>query len=77
MHRSANAKRDSRVNIGGFWFHASCAPAVAEANRRLRRELGASPWELRLPDGRVLGIGELLMKDGTIVGDDVSGFGAA
>jgi len=63
-HTSANGKRDCRVNVDGaptiFCFHASCAPAVAEANRRLRRELNASPWELRLPDGRVLRNGDLL-----------------
>jgi hypothetical protein len=34
--------------------------AVAEANRRLRRELGASPWELRLPDGQVLRSGDVM-----------------
>jgi len=55
MHTSANGRKDCRVNVDGaptiFCFHASCAMAVAEANRRLRRELGASPWELRLPDG--------------------------
>src|SRR5262250_1756451 len=59
MHTNANGRKDCRVNVDGaptiFCFHASCAGAVAEANQRLRRELGASPWELRLPDGKVLG----------------------
>jgi hypothetical protein len=50
-----------------FCFHASCAMVVAEANRRLRRELGASPWELRLPDGRALRSGDILQKDGSVV----------
>jgi len=64
LHTSANGRKDCRVNIDGaptiFCFHASCVPAVAEANRRLRRELNAAPWELRLPDGRVLRSGDLL-----------------
>ena len=72
MHTNANGKKDCRVNVDGaptiFCFHASCAGAVAEANRRLRRELGASPWELRLPDGQVLRSGEVLRKVGTVVG---------
>jgi len=59
------------VNVDGaptiFCFHASCAPAVAEANRRLRRELGASPWELRLPDGRVVRSGDVLRAGGVVV----------
>jgi hypothetical protein len=70
MHTSANGKKDCRVNVDGaptiFCFHASCAAAVAEANRRLRRELGAAPWELRLPDGRMLRSGDVLRKDGTV-----------
>src|SRR5215471_2967335 len=64
MHTSGNGKKDCRVNVDGaptiFCFHASCAAAVAEANRRLRRELGASPWELRLPGGQTLRSGELM-----------------
>jgi hypothetical protein len=39
---------------------------VAEANRWLCRELCASPWELRLPDGKVLRSGDLLRQDGTV-----------
>jgi hypothetical protein len=70
FHTSGNGKKDCRVNVDGaptiFCFHASCAGAVAEANRRLRRELGATPWELRLPDGRVLRSGDVLGKDGVI-----------
>ena len=62
MHTSGNGKKDCRVNVDGaptiFCFHASCATAVAEANRRLRRELGASPWELRLPGGKSLRNGD-------------------
>lgn len=69
-HTSSNGKKDCRVNIDGaptiFCFHASCAPAVAEANRRLRRELGSSPWELRLPGGQVLRSGDVLQRDGSI-----------
>jgi hypothetical protein len=70
-HTSANGRKDCRVNVDGaptiFCFHASCAPAVAEANGRLRRELGAAPWELRLPDGGVLRSGDLLREDGTVL----------
>src|SRR5437879_2464889 len=71
IHTSHNGKKDCRVNVDGaptiFCFHASCIAAVTEANRRLRRELGASPWELRLPDGRMLRSGDVLRKDGTIL----------
>src|SRR5512136_285003 len=70
FHTSANGKKDCRVNLDGaptiFCFHASCSAAVAEANRRLRRELGASPWELRLPGGRVLRSGDILQRDGSV-----------
>src|SRR6516162_10185707 len=71
MHTSANGKKDCRVNVDGaptiFCFHASCAAAVAEANRRLRRELGAAAWEVRLPGGQVLRSGDVLGRDGGIV----------
>src|SRR5512138_2510189 len=71
FHTSPNGKRDCRVNVDGaptiFCFHASCAPAVAEANRRLRRELNASPWELRLPGGRVLRSGDVLQASGVVL----------
>jgi hypothetical protein len=54
----------ARVNVDGaptiFCFHASCAAAVVEANARLRRELAASPWELRLPGGETLRSGDVL-----------------
>ena len=54
MHTSANGKKDCRVNVDWaptiFCFHASCAVAVAEANRRLRRELGASDLKRRLAE---------------------------
>src|SRR5579883_2116563 len=77
MHTSSNGKRDCRVNIDGaptiFCFHASCVGAVAEANRKLRRELNASPWELRLPDGRTLRSGDVLVRDGTVVRREVLG----
>jgi hypothetical protein len=45
LHTQRNGKKDCRVNVDGaptiYCFHASCAPAVAAANKRLRRELGA------------------------------------
>src|SRR3974390_2403528 len=75
MHTSANGKKDCRVNVDGaptiFCFHASCSAAVAEANRRLRRELGASPWEIRLPDGRMLRSGDVLQGNGEVLPREV------
>ena len=65
LHTHRTGKKDCRVSVDGaptiFCFHASCAPPGEEANRRLRRELG-SPWELRLPDGRVLRSGDVLQS---------------
>jgi len=50
FHTSANGKKDCRVNVDGvptiFCFHASCAAAVAEANRRLRKEIRDRRWIL-------------------------------
>lgn len=71
LHTTRTSAKDCRVNIDGaptiFCFHASCSPAVAEANHRLRRELGASHWEITLPGGNVLRSGDVLQGDGTIV----------
>jgi hypothetical protein len=71
MHTSGNGRKDCRVNVDGaptiFCFHASCIAVVAEANRRLRRELGAGPWELRLPDGRALRSGDVLQSNGAVL----------
>src|SRR5262250_628335 len=76
MHTSHNGKRDCRVNVDGaptiFCFHASCVGVVAEANRRLRRELNASPWELRLPGGQTLRSGDILQKEGTVLRREVA-----
>ena len=45
-HTRPNGPKDCRVCVDGaptiFCFHASCSAAVADANRRLRRELGAA-----------------------------------
>jgi hypothetical protein len=75
MHTSSNGKKDCRVNVDGaptiFCFHASCAAAVAEANRRLRRELGGSAWELRLPGGQVLRSGDVLQAGGVVMPREV------
>ena len=75
FHTRGNGKKDCRVNVDGaptiFCFHASCAGAVAEANRRLRRELGASPWELRLPGGKVLRSGDVLQPGGEVLAREV------
>lgn len=64
------AVKDCRVSVDGaptiFCFHASCAPAVAEANQRLRRELSAAPWALTLPGGTVLRSGDVLQGDGSV-----------
>ena len=71
MHTSQNGKKDCRVNVDGaptiFCFHASCAPAVAEANRRLRRLLAQDQWAIALPNGRTLRSGDILQRDGTVV----------
>lgn len=70
LHTSPTGAKHCRVNVDGaptiFCFHASCAAAVAEANRRLRRELGSSPWVITLPGGRVLRSGDVLQGDGTV-----------
>jgi hypothetical protein len=75
FHTSTNGKKDCRVNVDGaptaYCFHSSCAAAVAEANRRLRREVNASPWELRLPDGQVLRSGDVLQAGGLVVPREV------
>lgn len=74
-HTSPTGQKDCRVNVDGaptiFCFHASCAPAVAEANRRLRREMGASPWEITLPGGRVLRSGDVLQASGDVLHREV------
>ena len=71
LHTSANGKKDCRVNVDAaptiFCFHASCSVAVAEANRRLRRELSASTWELRLPGGKLLRSGDVLQSSGVVL----------
>ena len=70
MHTSATGKKDCRVNIDGaptiYCFHASCSPAVAEANRRLRRAIGGNDWAIALPGGRVLRSGDVLQHDGSV-----------
>lgn len=75
LHTSHTGKKDCRVNVDGaptiFCFHASCAPAVADANRRLRRELNASPWALTLPGGRVLRSGDVLQASGDVLPREV------
>ena len=71
LHTHRTGRKDCRINVDGaptiHCFHASCAPAVAEANKRLRRELNASPWALTLPDGKVLRSGDVLQSSGTVL----------
>jgi len=71
LHTTRTRAKDCRVNIDGaptiFCFHASCMAAVAEANRRLRREMGATPWEMTLPGGRVLRSGDALPSSGEVL----------
>lgn len=75
LHTHRNGKKDCRVNVDGaptvFCFHSSCIAVVAEANRRLRRELGAGSWEIKLPDGQVLRSGDVLRPGGEIVRREV------
>lgn len=79
QHTSPTSRKDCRVSVDGaptiFCFHASCGSAVAEANRRLRRELGASPWEIRLPGGQVLRSGDVLQTRGVILRREVLAHG--
>jgi hypothetical protein len=74
MHTHKTGKKDCRVCVDGvptiFCFHSSCAPAVADANKRLRRGLG-SPWTLALPDGRVLRAGDVLQSSGAVLPREV------
>ena len=70
LHTHPTGKKDCRVSVDGaptiYCFHSSCAPAVAEANRKLRRTLAGGQWEIALPDGRVLRSGDVLQSDGTV-----------
>jgi hypothetical protein len=71
LHTQPTGKKDCRVSVDGaptiHCFHASCAPAVAAVNLRLRRELNASPWALTLPGGRVLRSGDILQASGEVL----------
>ena len=75
LHTSTSGAKHCRVNVDGaptiFCFHASCIVAVAEANRRLRRELGSSPWTITLPGGRVLRNGDVLQTSGAVLPREV------
>ena len=70
LHTHKTGKKDCRVNVDGaptiHCFHSSCEPAVAGANRALRRALSASSWEITLPGGRVLRSGDILQSDGCV-----------
>src|ERR1044071_8785627 len=70
LHTHKTGTKDCRVSVDGaptiYCFHASCAAAVAEANRRLRRELGSRVWELGLPNGLTLRSGDILQSDGSV-----------
>jgi len=75
LHTHKTGKKDCRVCVDGaptiYCFHSSCAPAVAEVNKRLRRELGTSLWTLTLPDGQVLRAGDVLQSSGTVLRREV------
>jgi len=70
LHTHKTGKKDCRVNVDGaptiYCFHASCEPAVAAASRKLRQAIGASPWLITLPGGRVLRNGDVLQSDGSV-----------
>ena len=74
LHTHRTGKKDCRVCVDGvptiYCFHTSCAPAVAEANKRLRRGLG-TPWALTLPGGKILRAGDVLQASGTILPREV------
>jgi len=71
LHTHKTGKKDCRVSVDGaptiFCFHSSCAPAVAVANQRLRRAVGESCWELKLPGGMVLRNGDVLQSSGVVL----------
>ena len=71
LHTHKTGKKDCRVSVDGaptiYCFHSSCEAAVATANKRLRRELNASPWSLTLPGGRVLRSGDILQPSGEVM----------
>lgn len=75
FHTSVTGKKDCRVSVDGaptiFCFHAHCAPAVAEANLRLRRALAHSSWTIALPDGRVIRNGDVLQSSGEVLPREV------
>jgi hypothetical protein len=75
LHTQPTGKKDCRVNIDGaptiYCFHSSCAAAVAEANRSLRRAIGQTPWSLTLPDGQVLRAGDVLQATGQVLPREV------
>lgn len=81
LHTSRTGTKDCRVNIDCaptiFCFHASCISVVAEVNHRLRREIGASPWEIRLPGGRMLHSGDVMHRDGSVKPKEAIQSGAA
>jgi hypothetical protein len=71
LHTEPTRSRDCIVRVDGaptiYCFHSSCAPVVAEANRSLRRSLGAEQWEVRLPGGRVVRSGQPAPADDDIL----------
>ena len=75
LHTQRTGKQDCRVSVDGaptiFCFHASCAPAVAAANRKLRCAIGQSPWELKLPGGMTLRNGDVLQSGGAVLPREV------
>ena len=75
LHTTKTGKKDCRVSVDGaptiFCFHATCAAAVAGVNKRLRRELGRSPWRLILPDGKIIRSGDVLQASGVVLPREV------
>lgn len=75
LHTHHNGTKDCRISVDGaptiHCFHSSCAPAVAEANRTMRRAIGQSPWTITLPGGRVLRNGDVLQASGSVLPREV------
>ena len=71
LHTHKTGKKDCRVNVDGaptiHCFHSSCEPAVANANRALRRALSASSWDMVLPGGKILRSGDILQPNGVVM----------
>ena len=70
-HTQKTGKKDCRISLDGaptiFCFHSSCASAIADTNRQLRRNLSGVAWSIKMPGGAILRSGDILQTGGTIL----------